>query len=60
MFQIAEDTEEIQKDLLDDLGIDHNYSSSSLQALVDGGSLYVEYLRVNLKNTLKSEYLSEQ
>jgi alkyl hydroperoxide reductase subunit D len=57
MFTIAK-TEDIKDDLLNDLGLDEEYSSSVLDALVEGESRYVKDLRVNLKNTLKSEHLT--
>ena len=60
MFQIADDTQAIKNDLLDDLGLDEAYSSASLDALVEGESRYVKDLRVNLKNTLNSDHLSEK
>src|SRR5699024_6918916 len=37
-----------------------DYSSSALRALVEGESRYVKDLRVNLKNTLKSEHISKK
>lgn len=57
MFGVA-NTEDIKKDLLDDLGLSEDHSSSALEALVDGESRYVKDLRVNLKNTLKSDHIS--
>lgn len=59
MFGIA-DTKEVKDDLLEDLELDEDYNSFSLEALVDGDSRYVKDLRVNLKNTLKSDHLSEK
>ena len=60
MFQIADDTKEIKKDLLEDLELGGDYSTSSLDALVEGDSRYVKDLRINLKNTLKSDHISEK
>lgn len=57
MFSIA-NTEEVKDDLFDDLGLDEDYSSSALDALVEGESRYVKDLRVNLKNTLKSGHVT--
>ena len=57
MFAVA-NTEDIKNDLLEDLGLDEDYSSSSLDALVEGESRYIKDLRVNLKNTLKSDHIS--
>jgi alkyl hydroperoxide reductase subunit D len=59
MFTIA-NTEDVKDDLLKDLGLDEEYSSSVLAALVDGESRYVKDLRVNLKNTLKSDHLTQR
>jgi alkyl hydroperoxide reductase subunit D len=59
MFAI-DTTNDIKKDLLSDLGLDEAYTSSSLNALVDGESRYVKDLRVNLKNTLKSDHLDKK
>src|SRR5699024_11183926 len=59
MFVTA-DTAEIKNDLLKDLELDESYSSTSLDALVEGESRYVKDLRVNLKNTLKSDHISEK
>ncbi|HEX6981408.1 MAG TPA: carboxymuconolactone decarboxylase family protein [Balneolaceae bacterium] len=59
MFAVA-NTEDIKNDLLKDLGLNDDYSSSSLDALVEGDSRYVKDLRVNLKNTLKSDHISEK
>jgi|SRR5699024_4703345 len=60
MFQIADDTKEIKKDLLEDLELDESYSTSSLNALIEGDSRYVKDLRINLKNTLNSDHISEK
>lgn len=59
MFGIA-NTEDIKNDFLNDLGLDEDYTSSTLQALVEGESRYVKDLRVNLKNTLKSDHISQK
>ncbi|HLR24997.1 MAG TPA: carboxymuconolactone decarboxylase family protein [Fodinibius sp.] len=59
MFVTA-DTAEIKNDLLKDLELDESYSSTSLDALVEGESRYVKDLRVNLKNTLKSDHMSDK
>lgn len=59
MFGIA-DTKDIKNDLLEDLGLEEDFSTTSLDALVDGDSRYLKDLRVNLKNTLKSDHLSEK
>ncbi|NGP87007.1 carboxymuconolactone decarboxylase family protein [Fodinibius halophilus] len=59
MFGIA-DTKDVKDDLVEDLGLDEEYSSSSLDALVDGDSRYIKDLRVNLKKTLQSDHLSEK
>lgn len=59
MFAVA-NTEDIKNDLLEDLGLDADYSSSALEMLVQGDSRYVKDLRVNLKNTLKSEHISKK
>ncbi|MGD8426814.1 MAG: carboxymuconolactone decarboxylase family protein [Balneolaceae bacterium] len=59
MFGIAE-TKDVKDDLLKDLELNENYSSFSLQALVDGDSRYIKDLRINIKNTLKSDHLSEK
>lgn len=53
-------TEDIKNDLLKDLGLDEDYSSSSLDALSEGESRYIKDLRVNIKNTLKSDHLNEK
>ncbi len=53
-------TEDIKKDLLNDLGLDEDYSSSSLNMLAEGNSRYIKDLRVNIKNTLKSDHLNEK
>lgn len=57
MFAVA-NTEDIKKDLLDDLGLDEAYANPVLDLLVEGESRYIKDLRVNLKNTLKSNNLS--
>ena len=59
MFAVA-NTEDIKNDLLEDLGLSKDYNTSGLTALVEGESRYVKDLRVNLKNTLKSEHISEK
>lgn len=59
MFGIA-NTEDIKNDFLNDLGLDEDYTSSTLQALVEGESRYVKDLRVNLKNTLKSDHITQK
>ncbi|WP_138429528.1 carboxymuconolactone decarboxylase family protein [Fodinibius saliphilus] len=59
MFGIA-DTKDVKDDLVEDLGLEEEYSSSSLDALVDGDSRYIKDLRVNLKKTLKSDHLSKK
>jgi alkyl hydroperoxide reductase subunit D len=59
MFTIA-NTEDVKDDFLKDLGLDEEYPSSVLDVLVDGESRYVKDLRVNLKNTLKSNQLSQK
>lgn len=59
MFDIA-DTKEVKDDLVEDLGLDEDYSSSSLEALVDGDSRYIKDLRVNIKKTIKSDHLTKK
>lgn len=59
MFGVA-NTEDIKNDLLEDLGLNGDYDSSALDILVDGDSRYVKDLRVNVKNTLKSDHISEK
>ena len=59
MFGIA-DTTDVKNDLLEDLELEQEYGSSALDALVEGDSRYIKDLRVNLKNTLKSDHISEK
>lgn len=47
-----------KNDLLLDLGIDQNFTSSSLNTLLVGDSRYIKDLRITLKNALKSTVLS--
>lgn len=53
-------TEDIKNDLLNDLGLDEDYASSALESLVTGESRYIKDLRVNLKNTLKSDHIDKK
>ena len=45
---------ETKYDLLNDLGLDLNFSSSALDTIVKSDSRYLKDLRVNLKNVLSS------
>ncbi|SDK59995.1 alkyl hydroperoxide reductase subunit D [Catalinimonas alkaloidigena] len=53
-------TEEIKLDLLSDLQLADNYTTPSLNQLVEGGSRYLKDLRVNLKNVLVTDHLTEK
>lgn len=59
MFGIA-DTKDIKDDLIEDLGLEEDFTTSSLDALVDGDSRYIKDLRVNIKKTLKSDHLNKK
>ena len=52
--------EETRQDLLNDLHLSENDSSSSLDQLVRGDSRYIRDLRMNLKGIYKSKVLSEK
>lgn len=51
---------ETLNDLLNDLGLDENYSNPSLEILLAGESKYIRDLRMNLKGFWKSKDLSEK
>ena len=51
---------ETVKDLLADLGLPEDYSSKSLELLLAGESKYVRDLRINVKNALKADNLTEK
>jgi lipoyl-dependent peroxiredoxin subunit D len=51
---------EIKNDLVADLGLGEEYTSATLDLLVNGNSKYLKDLRVNFKNVLASEVLSEK
>ncbi|MGM0589363.1 MAG: carboxymuconolactone decarboxylase family protein [Bacteroidota bacterium] len=59
MFGVV-DHADIKNDLLEDLGQDSDQEFSSLEDLTKGGSRYLKDLRVNLKNAMKSDHLSEE
>ncbi len=56
MFDIVDS----KADLLDNLGLDKQYQSDSLELLEQGNSRWLKDLRVNLKNVLESEHLDEK
>ena len=51
---------EIKNDFLQDLQLDDSFGTEALETLVEGESRYLKDLRVNFKNSLSSEYLSEK
>ena len=59
MFGV-QSTVDIKNDLLGDLGLGEDYSSPAIEALVGGESRWIKDLRVNLKNVLKSDHLSNK
>ncbi len=51
---------EIKNDFLQDLQLDDSFRTEALDTLLEGESRYLKDLRVNFKNTLTSEHLSEK
>lgn len=51
---------EVKSDLLNDIKLSSEYSNSSIELLEKGESKYLKDLRINLKNVLTSEHLSEK
>lgn len=51
---------EVINDLLTDLQLESGYSNDSLSLLAKGESKYLKDLRINVKNVLQSEVLSEK
>ena len=51
---------EIKNDFLQDLQLDDSFATEALDTLVEGESRYLKDLRVNFKNSLSSEHLSEK
>lgn len=57
---LTADQNDIKNDLMNDLGLDETFTNLSLQKLVDGESRYLKDLRVNIKNVLKSDHITEK
>lgn len=51
---------EIKNDFLQDLQLEDSFQTEALNTLVEGESRYLKDLRVNLKNALSSDHLSEK
>jgi len=52
--------QETRNDMIADLGLDPGAGYPVLDSLVDAGARYVKDARINMKNTLASEHLSEK
>ena len=51
---------ETKNDFLNDLNLAEDYTTQSLELLLEGESRYIRDLRINAKNVLKSQHLSEK
>ncbi|HEY8400298.1 MAG TPA: carboxymuconolactone decarboxylase family protein [Cytophagaceae bacterium] len=51
---------DVKNDLINDLGLEEGFMTPALEKLLESNSKYLKDLRINLKNVLTSEYLSEK
>ncbi len=59
-MSLREELHQAKQELLDLLGVDNSQSFASLDALAEGEQKFIRDTKVNLKNTLKSQHLSEK